>query len=141
MHDPDRTIGLILEKTPARFSWSEETPWAWTEEEYEADVETYRTNWGTRARAIDEVRRLHPSMADDRGYVDWWHRYQLLSCAPGACVAQTRKYRQTDIRSILPVHGRADLRCDVGGRANHAAAPVDGGFRLSETVRATRMSV
>jgi hypothetical protein len=101
MHDPDRTIGLILEKTPARFSWSEETPWAWTEEEYEADVETYRTTWGTRARAIDEVRRLHPSMADDRGYVDWWHRYQLLSCAPGACVAQTRKYRPTGIRSIL----------------------------------------
>jgi hypothetical protein len=94
MHDPDRTIGLILEKTPARFSWSEETPWAWTEEEYEADVETYRTTWGTRARAIDEVRRLHPSMADDRGYVDWWHRYQLLSRA--RCLRRANAQVSTD---------------------------------------------
>jgi class 3 adenylate cyclase len=99
---PDRIIGLVLERTPARFTWSEETPWAWTEEQNEASAEWFRTRWGTRAGAIEQVKRSDPSMADDPGYIDWWHRYMVLSQAPGAAVAASRRYSQTDIRSILP---------------------------------------
>ena len=41
-------------------------------------------------------------MADDRGYVDWWYRYVLLSEALGSAVASTRKFTDTDVRPILP---------------------------------------
>jgi class 3 adenylate cyclase len=41
-------------------------------------------------------------MADDRGYVEWWYRYVLLSEAIGSAVASTRKILDTDVRPILP---------------------------------------
>ena len=40
-------------------------------------------------------------MVDDEDVVRWFLRYQLLSQAPGAAVAAARRYRHTDIRTIL----------------------------------------
>ena len=36
---PDRTAALILYATYARGAWAPDYPWAWTDEEFEADIE------------------------------------------------------------------------------------------------------
>ena len=47
---PERTSGLILYETAANWLWSEETPWEWTEEEWEV-LERERSEAGVRPRS------------------------------------------------------------------------------------------
>ena len=76
---PDRTDALILNQTTANFLWSSETPWELTEQQWHEFEQEQVTRWGERLVALDFVRERDPSLADDRAYVDWWHRYMLLS--------------------------------------------------------------
>jgi class 3 adenylate cyclase len=99
---PDRTAGLILYEASANYEWSEETPWEWTEERFDEAEATILRGWGTREGALEDLRSGAPTMAGDPEFVDWYHRYCLLSQAPGAAIAAARRYRHTDIRSILP---------------------------------------
>ena len=99
---PDRTLGLVLYQASSNFLWSEETPWEWTEEQWDEQVHRFRTRWGTREDAVDDIRANAPSMTGDGEYLDWWRRYCLLSAAPGAAVSADRRGRYTDIRPILP---------------------------------------
>ncbi len=98
---PERTAGVVLYESTANFLWSEETPWEATEEEFEGFSEWTRNNWGTRAGALDHIRRRDPSMLDDSGYLEWWHRYCLLSCGVGDAAATELMYMRADIRPIL----------------------------------------
>ena len=98
---PERTAGVILYESTANFLWSEETPWEDTEEHFEEFSEWARSNWGTRSGALDHIRRNDPSMAHDAGYLEWWHRYCLLSQAVGDAVAAELIYMRADIRPIL----------------------------------------
>jgi class 3 adenylate cyclase/pimeloyl-ACP methyl ester carboxylesterase len=99
---PDRTTGLILYEASATFTWTEETPWEWTDERWEEEEAAFRRRWGTREGALEDVRWSAPSMAEDSDYVDWWYRYCMLSQAPGAGIAAGNRYRYMDIRGILP---------------------------------------
>ena len=98
---PDRTTGIILYGARANYMWSEETPWEFTEEQWDVYLQEIAQPW-TRAAALRQVRDDDPSMADDHDYVEWWYRYVLLSEAIGSAVASTRKFMDTDIRPILP---------------------------------------
>ena len=97
---PERTSGLILYETAANWLWSEETPWEWMEEQWEA-LERDLRGWGTSAFAVCDVERNDPSLVTDSAYVEWWRRLQLGTCAPGHAVASNRKYMASDVRSIL----------------------------------------
>jgi class 3 adenylate cyclase len=99
---PQRTAALILNQSTANFLWSEETPWQGTEEWWQRYEEEEIRHWGERSQAVAMVRARDPSVADDRDYIDWWHRYMLLSEAPGSTVSHIRKYIHADVRSILP---------------------------------------
>jgi class 3 adenylate cyclase len=97
---PERTTALILYRTAANFLWSEETPWEWTEEQFEEQEESIRS-WFTRAALRDDLRERDPSLADDPAAVEWWYRYNVLSEALGSAVASARRYMYTDVRPIL----------------------------------------
>ena len=99
---PSRTAALILNQTTANFLWSQETPWEWTEDQWQEYEQDEISHWGERAQSADVVRTRDPSVAEDREYVDWWHRYTLLSEAPGSTLAHIRKYIHSDVRAILP---------------------------------------
>jgi class 3 adenylate cyclase len=99
---PERTAALILNHTTANFLWSEETPWQWTDEQWQRYQEEEIKHWGERSLSAADVQQQDPSMAEDREYIDWWHRYNLLSEAPGSTIAHIRKYIHADVRTILP---------------------------------------
>ena len=98
---PDRTAGIILYGARANYMWSEETPWEFTEEQWDVYLQEITQPW-SHAAALQQVREDHPSMADDHEYVEWWYRYVLLSEAIGSAAASTRKFMDTDVRPILP---------------------------------------
>jgi class 3 adenylate cyclase len=97
---PERTSGLILYEASARWLWSPETPWEWTSERWEEAYD--RSGTWSRSEAAGAVRDHAPSMAENEGYVEWWYRYCLLSAAPGYNRAAGVRYRDTDVRAILP---------------------------------------
>jgi class 3 adenylate cyclase len=100
---PERTAALILYEVSANFTWTEETPWEWTDEQWDAQEARFFT-WAARTaeQARHDVQTDFPSVAGDASYIDWWRRYGLLSGGIGAGLAQARLYRWTDIRDILP---------------------------------------
>ncbi|MGH3135415.1 MAG: adenylate/guanylate cyclase domain-containing protein [Gaiellaceae bacterium] len=97
---PERTAALMLYRTAANFLWSEETPWEWTETQFDEQEEWLRT-WFTRESLRDDLRMRDPTLAEDPAAVEWWYRYNVLSEALGSAVASARKYMYTDVRPIL----------------------------------------
>jgi len=97
---PDRTAGVILYEASANWTWTEETPWEWTAERWNVQVEDFRT-WG-RDDAVDDIAFFAPSMAGDERYLEWWYRLYLLSGAPGYSAAVATRYQATDLRALLP---------------------------------------
>lgn len=100
---PDRTEALVLNQTTSNFLWSEETPWQWTEERWQKYQEEEIRHWGERSQSAETVRARDPSVVGDPEYLDWWHRYTLLSEAPGSTIAHIRRYIHADVRPILPL--------------------------------------
>jgi class 3 adenylate cyclase len=136
---PKRTAALILNQTTANFLWSEETPWEWSEDQWHQYEEDEIRHWGQRSESAAMVLARDPPVAGDREYVDWWHRYTLLSEAPGSTIAHIRKYIYADVRSILPsIHvptlafQRADSENDSYASGTRFLAQRIPGARLEE---------
>ncbi len=137
---PERTSGLILYDTSANYLWSEETPWEWTEEQFEQQESWIREPW-TRRKAAEYVGEIDPSLADDRDYVEWFYRYNLLSEALGSGVAGSRKYMYTDVRALLPsIHVPVLLLARPGARGGEPRwlAPAQ---YLAERIPGARMEM
>jgi class 3 adenylate cyclase len=100
---PERTIALVLYEVSANFTWTPETPWEWSDEQW-TQQEAVLRSWSTRSNEAwrESVRDESPTMSEDDAYVEWARRYQLLSGGLGAGIAQVRRYRWTDLRSVLP---------------------------------------
>ena len=95
---PDRATGLILCDAWVTFQQTEETPWMYTAEEWEGSPTRYARTWGARAWA--EV--WSEGQGTGERELDWFARYQRASVAPGALIAETRRFLDTDIRPVLP---------------------------------------
>jgi class 3 adenylate cyclase len=99
---PERTTALVLHEAAANWRWSEETPWEWTDEQFDKDITDIRSFRGSSAAFWHEdVHWTNPSMADDHAYAEWWRTYGVLSVTPGSYAAMIDKYTRTDIRGIL----------------------------------------
>ena len=99
---PERTDGLILYEAAATFLRTEDTPWEWSDERWTEQETAYIERLGSREGTLEEVQEYAPGLERDPAYVEWWHRYCLLSEGPGAARAAGNHYRYTDIRAILP---------------------------------------
>ena len=91
---PDRTAALILCDTYTTYVATDETPWMWTPSEWEESFARWRTaypqpKWWTGPPD-------HPERA-------WFDRYIRSSVAPGALIAEIRRFLTADIRPVLPV--------------------------------------
>jgi pimeloyl-ACP methyl ester carboxylesterase len=105
MH-PERTVSLILYATFARGAWAPDYPWAWTDEEFEADIG--RIERGIRSGWADDdyfgywLNEMVPSLADDAAARPWLLRYFRLTHGPAASFARMRMEHEVDVRSVLP---------------------------------------
>ncbi|HET8527238.1 MAG TPA: adenylate/guanylate cyclase domain-containing protein [Actinomycetota bacterium] len=134
---PERALGLVLFEASANYTWSEETPWEWTDERWDEQRTWFHDRWGTHDGALDEVREAFPSLAGDDGFVDWWHRYRLLSQAPGSAVANSERYRYTDIRAILAtIHVPAVV---MFRKQSNEVSSISGGRFLAERLPGARL--
>jgi class 3 adenylate cyclase/pimeloyl-ACP methyl ester carboxylesterase len=99
---PDRITALILLDAFITYSWSTETPWMPTPEEWE--------------ERIAMASSLAEGDVPDDNERRWFRRYVRASVGPGAHMAEIRRYLATDIRPILPsVHVPTLILQDADG--------------------------
>ncbi|MET0623886.1 MAG: alpha/beta fold hydrolase [Pyrinomonadaceae bacterium] len=95
---PERTVALAMIGTYARRVWSEDYPWAPTEEERADFLDEIRRNWGEPVGIAERA----PSVAGDPQFREWWATYLRMGASPAAALALTRMNAEIDVRSVLP---------------------------------------
>src|SRR5262245_7615112 len=82
---PERVVALALFNPRAKGARSADYPWApSSEEEWEAVIADTSRRWGTRELAVEFLRSMAPTLADDPEKVDWIARVHRLGASPGA---------------------------------------------------------
>lgn len=96
--NPARISHLVLIDPAPCWTRNDEIPWEWSEEDWSGQIDRIRSNWGSEEDAAFQV--VGPDAPEVR--VRWGAKLARLSQSPGAMAAETEKYSQTDVRSILP---------------------------------------
>ena len=93
---PDRVAGLILVDSFVSFVATPETPWmpepSWWEENVFDHV---RSDWG-----VCWLNGLG-SFSDDQRELDWYLRFQRATEAPGAMIAEERRFLESSTAGVL----------------------------------------
>jgi class 3 adenylate cyclase len=91
---PDRTAGLILCDAWVTYLRTDDTPWLHNAEEWEGILEWVhgdaynRESWGE-------------GWSEGERELDWYVRYRRSAVAPGALIAEVRRFLDTDVRPVL----------------------------------------
>jgi class 3 adenylate cyclase len=98
---PERVSHLILLHPMARMISAPGYDAGWPDEETrERDfVQTLIARWGTGENGVLASPYL---AATDPDFVDWWGRWERISCSPGAFEKRSRLIGKLDVRDILP---------------------------------------
>jgi DNA-binding SARP family transcriptional activator/class 3 adenylate cyclase len=115
---PELVSGLILYGTCAKWTRSEDYPWAITREQYDRWLQHISENWG---EALN-LKTYAPSFAHQTGLQDWWAKTMRLSSSPGGIKAVLEVMRDIDVRHILPsihtptliLHRKGDRSIRIG---------------------------
>jgi pimeloyl-ACP methyl ester carboxylesterase len=97
--EPDRTAGLVLINSFARFLRGPETPFGVPPKFAERFVQLYR-EWAARGTLADY---LAPSRASEPGFRRWSARSQRLSAGPGTASAIYEVFMRTDLSGVWRV--------------------------------------
>ncbi|MGB7805698.1 MAG: adenylate/guanylate cyclase domain-containing protein [Actinomycetota bacterium] len=95
---PERTSALITLGTFAKRIWSEDYPWAPTDDRREEEYAAIEQDWG---RSLD-LEVYAPSMVNDRAFASWFVGYLRRSASPQAALALLKMNTQADVREVLP---------------------------------------
>ncbi len=127
---PDRASALILADAFVAYATTPETPWMPTPEEWEERIETMYARWTGSAWGEEP-------WIGGRDH-EWFRRYVRASVAPGAYVAEIRRYLDTDVLSVLSsVHVPALILQDVHGTS--VTSP-DAGQYLRDHIPGARLT-
>ena len=96
---PERTLGVIGFGIFAKRRYSEDYPWAPTDEEREVSNKLIEDNWAHGN--LDELRDLVPSLAHDNGFMDWLASYLRSGASPKAALILHKQCTHIDVTDIL----------------------------------------
>ncbi|HYO24072.1 MAG TPA: alpha/beta fold hydrolase, partial [Lacipirellulaceae bacterium] len=128
---PERTVALAMIGTYARRVWSEEYPWAPTEQERADFLEEIRRDWGEPVG----IEERAPSVAGDTQFRAWWATYLRMGASPAAALALTRMNAEIDVRSVLPSIRIPTL---VIHRAGDECLKIEGGRYVASKIPGAR---
>lgn len=95
---PMRTQALITFGVFAKRKFSQDYPWAPTDEERQVVYDMIENNWGSGDMNLTS---LAPSMSNNREFMDWLARYFRSGASPSAALVLTKMNTQVDIIDIL----------------------------------------
>jgi pimeloyl-ACP methyl ester carboxylesterase/AraC-like DNA-binding protein len=95
---PNRVIALISFGIFAKRRYSEDYPWAPTDEERQKVYDMIENNWGSGEMNLES---LVPSKANDRHFMNWLASYFRSGASPRAALKLTKMNTQVNIIDIL----------------------------------------
>ena len=95
---PNRVISLITFGAFAKRRYSEDYPWAPTNEERSKVYDLIENNWGGGNMNLST---LAPSKANDKTFMDWLANYFRSGASPSAALVLTKMNTEVDIIGIL----------------------------------------
>jgi pimeloyl-ACP methyl ester carboxylesterase len=111
---PGRVSGLILYGTQAKWTRSEDYPWALSRELWDVLFKRHTGNWGQPLN----IEIYAPSRAQDPQLREWWAKALRTGSSPGAMKAVLEVMQDIDVRDILPAIRTPTLvlhrKCDRG---------------------------
>jgi pimeloyl-ACP methyl ester carboxylesterase/AraC-like DNA-binding protein len=96
---PHRTRAIIGFGIFAKRRYSDDYPWAPTDEERELSYKMIEENWADGD--MDGLRTLAPSLAHDSSFMDWLASYLRAGASPGAALNLQKQNTHIDITGIL----------------------------------------
>ncbi|MEX2603614.1 MAG: alpha/beta fold hydrolase [Gracilimonas sp.] len=96
---PEKTLGVIGFGIFAKRRFSEDYPWAPTDEEREISNKLIEDNWAHGK--LDELQTLVPSLADDNGFMLWLASYLRSGGSPKAALILHKQCTRIDVTDIL----------------------------------------
>ncbi len=96
---PEKTLGVMGFGIFAKRRYSEDYPWAPTDEEREVSNKLIEENWAHGN--LDELRDLVPSLAHDSGFMDWFASYLRSGASPKAALLWHKQCTHIDVTDIL----------------------------------------
>lgn len=97
---PERTSGLLLFNSAARYVRSPDMPWLRTRAELEERIHRSIREWGDLDAMADVLRPVIPSATEEE--LRQQARLSRLSHSPGAAAAYLRPNLDLDVREVLP---------------------------------------
>ena len=94
---PERTAGLVLCDPWVTVLATPETPWMWSQRDWDEINDRVRRDWGTPR--FDEP---WGDLSDEREFLDWYVPWTRASVAPGALAAESDRFSTVDVRGVLP---------------------------------------
>ena len=100
---PERARAIVSVGASSRGLWAPDSPWLWTNEQWEEDITRIEEGWGSPAFAQGFTEYVFPEHAHDPAFVRAYGRIMRHSLSRADAVAAERMYRDTDVRQILPL--------------------------------------
>ena len=95
---PERCTGLILAGSYDCRARTDDEPWGFTPEQFDAWIGSIRQDWGGTVG----IEARAPSMAADPAFREWWARWGRLGASPQAAEMIVAMLRDIDVRHVLP---------------------------------------
>ena len=96
---PNKTLGVIGFGIFAKRRYSEDYPWAPTDEEREISNQLIEDNWAHGN--LEELKTLVPSLANDNKFMDWLASYLRSGGSPKAALILHKQCTHIDVTDIL----------------------------------------
>jgi class 3 adenylate cyclase len=98
---PERVSALVLYGILLKGTYSEDFPYAPSQDLWEMFIEAVESDWGTGI----SLTMIAPGPALDEDFAAQWGRYERLSSSPGMVRDILRMVTQVDARHVLPAIG------------------------------------
>jgi class 3 adenylate cyclase len=99
---PERTAGIVLFNPIPRDRQAPDFPWAPSEDEWEAELDEIRSQWGTLERARKWLAASAPSRTADSRFSEWWAQQERLMGSAEDAIALAQLQHHTDVTAVLP---------------------------------------
>jgi pimeloyl-ACP methyl ester carboxylesterase len=129
---PERTAGIVLCNTTARFRVAEDYPWGANQRQVDRFLARCQTEWGTGVTA----KVFAPSKAGDAEFCRSWGRFERRAVSPGEMVKLISMALDIDVRDVLPSIRVPALVIHRGG---DRVTPVEGGRYLADHIAGARL--
>jgi class 3 adenylate cyclase len=100
---PERTAAIVTLSAASRGSWAPDSPWLWTEQQWDQHIANIAAHWGTPDFTQSYAKESFPSKENDPAFVRRYGHVLRQALTRQAAQLTEQMYAKTDVRALLPL--------------------------------------